>query len=66
MAKVTLDNGRAIELEDGVAAQVEDAINRLTAQANSNKDLADGLQAKFDSASEELTKAKEPELLDHS
>lgn len=58
MAKVTLDNGRAIELEDAIAAQVEDCISRLTAQAKENKDTADGLQAKFDSVSEELVEAK--------
>lgn len=58
MAKVTLDNGRAIELEDAIAAQVEDSISRLTAQATTEKDRADGLQAKFDSASEELKTAK--------
>lgn len=59
MAKVTLDNGRAIELEDAIAAQVEDAISRLTAQATTEKGRADGLQAKFDGVSEELKTAKE-------
>ncbi len=59
MTKVTLDNGRAIELEDGVAAQVEDSISRLTAQAKKSEELAEGLQAKFDGLTEELKATKE-------
>lgn len=58
MVKLTLDNGRAIELEDGVAAQVEDSIKRLTDLAQSKTAVADGLQAKFDSANEEIGKLK--------
>lgn len=58
MAKVTLDNGRAIEVEDAVAAQVEDSIQRLTDSAQTEKDRADGLQAQLDGVTEDLEKAK--------
>lgn len=58
MAKITLDNGRAIEVEDAVAAQVEDCIQRLTDKAKAETDRADGLQAQLDSTTEELTSAK--------
>lgn len=65
MIKVTLDNGRAVELEDAAAAQVEDSIRRLTDAAKTEKDNADaaqaktdGLQAQYDASQEELEKAK--------
>lgn len=58
MAKITLDNGRAIEVEDSVAAQVEDCIQRLTDKAQAETDRADGLQAQLDSTNEELVTAK--------
>lgn len=59
MAKVTLDNGRAIELDDAVAAQVEDSIMRLTDGMKTQTDRADGLEAKLDGANEALVVAKD-------
>jgi len=65
MIKVMLDNGRAVEMEDAAAAQVEDSIARLTTAAQTSKDSAeevqaklDGLQAQLDSTTEELEAAK--------
>jgi hypothetical protein len=58
LMKVTLDNGRAVEVEDAVAAQVEDCIKRLTDAAETEKEKADKAQAKADAAEEENEKLK--------
>jgi hypothetical protein len=58
MATVTLDNGRAIEIDDSVAPLVADCIARLISDAKTNKDNADGLQAKLDTVTVDLDKAK--------
>ena len=65
LMKVTLDNGRAVEVEDSVAAQVEDSINRLTEAATTANDAcaklqdkADGLEAKKDALEEENEELK--------
>lgn len=59
MALVTLDNGRSIELEDALAAQVEDSINRLKDTATASTKRADGLQAQCDGLTTDLDKAKQ-------
>jgi len=53
LMKVTLDNGRAVEVEDSVAAQVEDCIKRLTDMAETEKEKGDKAQAKADAMEEE-------------
>lgn len=58
MAKITLDNGRAVEVEDTVAAQVEDCIIRLTKKAADATATADKAQAQVDSLTEENTALK--------
>ena len=58
LMKVTLDNSRSVELEDGVAAQVEDCIKRLTDAATNEKEKADKAQAEKDAAEEENEKLK--------
>lgn len=58
MAKVTLDNGRAIEIEDSTAGQVEDCITRLTDGAKTEKNRADGLQAQLDGTTKDLDAEK--------
>lgn len=58
LMKVTLDNGRAVEVEDTVAAQVEDCITRLTDAAKTEKEKADVAQAEKDAAEEENEKLK--------
>jgi hypothetical protein len=58
MAKVTLDNGRAIEIDDSVATLVEDCVARLIDKAKTEAARADGLQAQFDGTTEALEKAK--------
>ena len=54
MIKLTLDNGRTVELEDGVAAQVEDSIKRLADVADAATASKDAAQAKLDSAEEKI------------
>ncbi len=54
MSKVTLDNGRAIELEDSQAALVADSIQRLTDSAKAATDAKDATQAQLDSANERI------------
>ena len=58
MAKITLDNGRAVEVEDAVAAQVEDCIIRLTDKAKTATETADKAQAQVDSLTDEVKKLK--------
>ena len=58
LMKITLDNGRAVEVEDTVAAQVEDCIKRLTDAATTEKEKADKAEAKADAAEEENEKLK--------
>jgi hypothetical protein len=58
LMKITLDNGRAVEVEDTVAAQVEDCIKRLMDAAETEKEKADTAQAKADAAEEENEKLK--------
>ena len=58
MAKVTLDNNRQVEVEDAVAAQVEDCIDRLNAQVKTSDAKSEAAQAKLDDADEELKKEK--------
>ena len=58
LMKITLDNGRAVEVEDTVAAQVEDCIKRLTDAATTEKEKGDKVQAKADAMEEENEKLK--------
>ena len=58
LMKITLDNGRAVEVEDTVAAQVEDCIKRLTDAATTEKEKGDKAQAKADAMEEENEKLK--------
>ena len=58
LMKVTLDNGRAVEVEDAVGAQIEDCIKRLTDQATTATNKSDGLQATVDSLTEDNDKLK--------
>ena len=58
LMKITLDNGRAVEVEDTVAAQVEDCIKRLTDAATEEKVKGDKAQAKADAMEEENEKLK--------
>lgn len=53
LMKVTLDNGRAVEVEDAVGAQIEDCIKRLTDQATTATKKSDGLQATVDGLEED-------------
>ena len=55
---VTLDNGRAVEVEDAVAAQVEDCVKRLTDAAEAEKEKADKMEAKADAMEEENEELK--------
>ena len=58
LMKVTLDNGRAVEIEDAAAAQVEDCIKRLMDEVHEGKEKADKLQAEKDAAEEENEEMK--------
>ena len=58
LMKVTLDNGRAVEVEDAVGAQIEDCIKRLTDQATTATKKSDGLQATVDGLTEDNDKLK--------
>ena len=67
MPRVTLDNGRAIEVQDeSSAALLQDALQRLTdkandaaAKASKAQESVDAMQAQLDAKDAELNKAKE-------
>jgi len=59
LMKVTLDNGRAVEVEDAIGAQVEDCISRLTKDADESKENSAKAEAKADALEEENKKLKE-------
>lgn len=59
MPQVTLDNGRAIEVQDqNVAAMIQDALARATDRAKTAEDSAQALQARVDAQAEEITALK--------
>lgn len=65
MKKITLDNGRSVELEDTTAALVEDSIERLTAKAEEATKALEAKDAELqtvkataDQAAEDLKEAK--------
>lgn len=58
MSKVTLDNGRAIELDEKDSALVQDSIDRLKETAKAATDAKDAIQAQLDSANEQLESLK--------
>lgn len=59
MPQVTLDNGRAIEVQDqNVAAMIQDALARATDRAKQAEDSAQALQARVDAQAEEITTLK--------
>ncbi|MFV2058854.1 MAG: DUF2213 domain-containing protein, partial [Thiohalomonadales bacterium] len=59
LMKVTLDNGRVVEVEDSAAAQVEDCITRLTKDMEHSKEEEEKAKAKADALKDENEKLKE-------
>ena len=59
MPQVTLDNGRAIEVQDhNAAAMIQDALTRATDRAKKAEDGAQALQARVDAQAEEISGLK--------
>jgi hypothetical protein len=59
MAKIMLDSGRSIEIEDGaIAALVSDSIERLVKSDTDSKNALDAAQAERDSFKEKLATAE--------